>query len=184
VQVCIICGVGFASRRCLQVSSNVRPRITPHFQHLTASAQYSQWRLPESGFLRSRAEQSYSTRMKELASAMAVESRGLSLVVRQPSTLRGRSTRSGARMQFGSPEVSARNGTPSRSTAKRSVFWYRWGVCNGQTKRMPTAPPAGPNPLLEPTHYGVPPWPGLGYAVHCPSPGQVVPSPWSAQLER
>jgi hypothetical protein len=41
-----------------------------------------------------------------------------------------------------------------------------------------------PNPSLEPTHSGRPPWPGLRYAVHFLSPGQGALPPWSPQLER
>ena len=33
-----------------------------------------------------------------------------------------------------------------------------------------------PNPSLNHrTRYGGLSWPGLGYAVHCPSPGQAIP---------
>jgi hypothetical protein len=37
--------------------------------------------------------------------------------------------------------------------------------------------PSAPNPSLNRTSYGRPPWPGLRYAVHCLSPGQGVLPP-------
>jgi hypothetical protein len=35
-------------------------------------------------------------------------------------------------------------------------------------------PPARPNPSFNRTRYGMPPWPGRRYAVHCRQPGQGV----------
>ena len=56
---------------------------------------------------------------------------------------------------------------PRQPHRTRSLIYALWRHWQWQMR---------PNPSLNyRTHYGGPSWPGLGYAVHFPNPGQAVP---------
>jgi hypothetical protein len=76
------------------------------------------------------------------------------------------------------PQRTSGQGLAARSHAWRGMgLPWALGVSSG-------APPARPNPSVEPTPNRVAPWPGSGYQVHSPLPGQGATLPVSSHLKR